>query len=186
MQSTSTTRTARSSAVPTHRSRSSMGSVQSNALERAIQGESGVVIEDFAQPGRTPEKSFVAYGSGSALPPCRNPRLVRHRISAGSAGVEVRLTKIRASRVIIGFVVIALAIIAAILGHTFLRSPDSTAVRCRERSRRPVTSALAPRSPARQRSVRRASPSTRCLTRSLALSRPVKNATPSSLKYLGC
>ena len=40
-----------------------MGAVQSEALQRAVQGESGVVREAFAQPGRDPEQSFVAYGS---------------------------------------------------------------------------------------------------------------------------
>jgi twitching motility protein PilJ len=40
-----------------------MESNQSDAVRRAIQGESGVVVEDFAQPGGELTESYVAFGS---------------------------------------------------------------------------------------------------------------------------
>ena len=98
-----------------------MGAVQSEALLRAVEGQSGVLREDFAQPGRDPEQSFVAYGS---VAPSERVAILDWAVTVSTPEAVV-LESVDESRNLTGFLVVAgifLAIVAAfVLTRLFLR-----------------------------------------------------------------
>lgn len=99
-----------------------MGSVQSDALERAIRGESGVLREDFAQPGGDPEKSFVAYGS---IAPSERVAILDWAVTVSTpesvvlAAVDENQTR----AIVIGLVAIVLAIALAVMFSSLFVRP---------------------------------------------------------------
>lgn len=99
-----------------------MGTVQSDALQRAIQGESGVLREDFAQPGRDPQPSFVAYG---AVDPTDRVAIVDWAVTV-STPESVVLASVEDNTqvaVITGIIVVILAAAAAFVLTRFLTRP---------------------------------------------------------------
>lgn len=99
-----------------------MGTVQSDALQRAIQGESGVVREDFAQPGSDPQPSFVAY---SSVAPSDRVAIVDWAITVSTPD-SVVLASVQDNTqvaVITGIIVVILAAAAAFFLTRFLTRP---------------------------------------------------------------
>ncbi len=95
---------------------------QSDAVQQAIVGESGVVVEDFTQPGGVAEESYVAYGS---IEPSNRVAILDWAVTV-STPTAVVLEPISDSQnlaFIIGLVVAALAVIAAIFLSQFLVRP---------------------------------------------------------------
>lgn len=95
---------------------------QSQAAERAIFGETGVLVEDFAQPGGVAEESYVAYGS---VAPSERVAILDWAVTVASPASLV-LEPVEDNNtlaIIIGLTVAILAGIAAIVLSQFLVRP---------------------------------------------------------------
>ncbi len=99
-----------------------MGSVQSDVLQRALQGESGVETEAFAQPGAEPEQSLVAYGP---VEPGERVAIVDWAVTV-STPESVVLASVADNTqlaVMVGAVFTFLAVLAAFLGTRYFTAP---------------------------------------------------------------
>lgn len=97
-------------------------SIQSGAVRRAIQGESGVVVEEFSQPGGQPVESYVAFGS---IAPSERVAIIDWAVTV-STPTDLVLASIEENTnlaLITAAVVAVLAIFAAVILTEFLVRP---------------------------------------------------------------